>query len=177
MASPDEWFEENLNLFLSGSLARYKVFDLGLSPDFGIKRFPRAPIIMPQSVLRKIVQNKHMIPIETIRPLPRLIRTARRIFRSKHEENAAVFELPAAVNGENLALVAKYGNHRDFGTAYLVTTVHSRPEHQFTAWANLGLLLYTRPKKGQASPQDSAQCDSGQQAAQLGCLDHGPGEV
>lgn len=165
MASPDEWFETNLDAFLTGS-PRFKVLDLGLSPDFGIKRFPRAPMLMSLSVLRKILVS-HAIPEATIRPLPKLIRSALRIFRSKHEENSAVYELPIKVNGEPLALVAKYGHHPEFGTAYIITTVHARPQYQFDAWVELGLLLHPQ-KKYQASSQDSAQCNSEQQATQLG---------
>ncbi len=161
MASPDEWFEMNLDAYLN-QRPRFKVLDLGLSPDFGIKRFPRATMLMTLNVLRKVLVG-HAIPEATIRPLPRLIRSALRVFRSKHEENSAVFELPANVNGENLALVAKYGHHAEFGTAYIITSVHAPPKSQFDAWADLGLLLYVQ-RKGQVSPQDSAQCNSGQQA-------------
>ena len=105
-----------------------------------------------------------MLPVELIKPLPTLIQKPVRVFRSKSEEDTAVFQLSILHEGNPVIVVAKHGRHRDFGMVYLVTTIHPRPRHQLEAWIELGLLLYPKEKISQVSPQDSAQCNSGQQA-------------
>ena len=88
-----------------------------------------------------------------------MLQDPERVFRSKSDDDStAILQLPNQVQGEFLSVVARYGHHRDFGTVYLVTTIHPRPWHQFKQWIDLDLLLYTK-KKDQASPQDSAPCN------------------
>jgi hypothetical protein len=165
MASPDEWFLQTLQAFQAGTLERYKVFDLGLSPDLGVKRLARATMIMPQSVMRKALE-RHQIPIETLHPLPILLRRPIRVLRSKSDENTHIFQLSVALYGESIVVAAEYARHKDFGLIHLIKSVHPRPFHQIKLWIDEGLLIYSTVKeKSQISPQDSAQCNSGQQAA------------
>ena len=143
MASPDDFFNGNLNAFRSGKLAKYVVFDLGLSPSVGRKEFPRALIFMPQSTLSKAVQ-KHNIDLNILSDLPTMLLGSDRIYRSKTVENSFVLRLSERWGGEYLVAALEYVKHADFGNSYMLKSIHTRPDEQFSRWDAEGLLLYKK---------------------------------
>jgi hypothetical protein len=143
MASPDEWFNGNLKAFRDGTLARFVVFDLGLSPQLHLKKLPRAGLFMPQSVVRKAVQ-KHGIDLDLLKNLPSAIQSPEKLFHSKSDPNSMIFVTPIRISGEALVAVAEYGRHPDFGMIYLVKSIHPRPSHHFVLWEQEGLMCFKK---------------------------------
>jgi hypothetical protein len=143
MASPDEFFNGTLAAFRAGTLPKYKVFDLGLSPELGIQPFPRAMIFMPQSVLFKAVE-KHGIDLEILRNLPSLIGDLRALFKSKTVAHSFVIQLDATWQGHPLVVAVEHVRHPDFGTSYMAKSIHVRQTYQLDIWTNDGLRLFLK---------------------------------
>jgi hypothetical protein len=143
MASPDEWFNGTLKAFHEGTLPKYVVFDLGLSPQLHLKKLPRASLLMPQSVMRKAMQ-KHRIDLDELLNLPSAIQSAGKLFHSKSDPHSTIFVTTIRISGEPLVAVAEYCKHPDFGMIYLVKSIHPRPSHQLKLWEEAGLLFFKK---------------------------------
>jgi hypothetical protein len=144
MASPDEFFNGTLDAFLGRTLPKYVVFELGLSPNLGIKQFPRAVMFMPQSVLKKAVE-KHAIDLGILRNLPSLLCDPLRLYVSRTVANSFVFKLKIKLGDDHMVAAAEYVNHADFGNSYMVKSIHARQEYQLAIWEADQLTLYTKP--------------------------------
>jgi hypothetical protein len=161
MASPDEWFNGTLEAFKAGTLPKYKVFDLGLSPELGVKKMPRWQIIMTQAVVRKAV-DKHKLPLRLLENLPSALTSPEEVYLSK-EQNSFVFRLAVQHENESIAVALERMKHSEFGIIYLLKSIHVRPDYQYALWEESGLLIWGKNKP--SSSQDSAPCNWGQQAS------------
>lgn len=143
MASPNEFYNGNLDLFKRAKLAAYFVFDLGLSPDIGHKHFPRAMMFMPQSVLKKAV-SKHRIDLDVLVNLPHILCSPVAVFTSKTVPNSFVIQISSKWLGASLVVAIEHVHHADFGTSYMVKSIHPRPDDQIANWEAEGLLIYKK---------------------------------
>lgn len=144
-----ENFSRQLDDYATGKLRKDVPLTVGSTPyileRLGAKQLP---IIIDQKIIRKILEEKHGIPVETVKQITNQLHDPVMVFDSATQANSLVVMTELQHEGKTIVAAIYLESEKAHHVVNEITTIHPRSnDHHFMNWIENGLLRYMNKKK------------------------------
>ncbi len=142
-------FSDDVDAFVSGSLGRYKLLNVGKTP--GVLQMVGAedlPVTMSQKVANKVINDKHILPADTLKQIPKAIADPIMVFSSATQKNSMVVMTELKHDGKTVIATLHLNVENGGVQVNAIGSVYSKDRNNFfKRQVEDGRLLYANMKK------------------------------